>query len=106
MRKLLANESLTIGAGQAMSVIAPVAQTLQIMQGRVWVTIAGQGDDYWLSAGQFLNVSAASHIVIEAVKGSSLVQVQQLSTRLPSASARAGFSKPAATTHRGAAVTC
>ncbi|MFJ2989195.1 DUF2917 domain-containing protein [Collimonas sp. NPDC087041] len=105
MRKLLANESLTIGAGQAVSVTAPVAQTLQIMRGRVWVTVAGQGDDYWLSAGQFLNVAADSHIVIEADKGSSLVQVQQLSTRLPSSSARAGFSTPA-TSKRGAPVTC
>lgn len=42
IKKLLANESLTIGAGQAMAVIAAVAQTLQIMQGRVWVTIAGK----------------------------------------------------------------
>lgn len=94
MRRLLANESLSIGAGQAMSVIAPVAQTLQITQGRVWVTVAGQGDDYWLSAGQFLNVAADSHIVIEAIKSNSVVQIQQLSTRLPSPTARAGFSKP------------
>ncbi|SDX80788.1 Protein of unknown function [Collimonas sp. OK242] len=94
MRKLLANESLSIGTGQAMSVTAPVAQTLQIMQGRVWVTVAGQGDDYWLSAGQFLSVAADSHIVIEAIKGNSVVQIQQQSTRLPSSSARAGFSKP------------
>jgi uncharacterized protein (DUF2345 family) len=95
MRKLLANESLTIGAGQAMSVTAPVAQTLQITQGRVWVTVSGQGDDYWLSAGQFLNVAADSHIVIEAHKGNSVVQVQQQLTRLPAVSARAGFSKQA-----------
>ncbi|MEO6918216.1 MAG: DUF2917 domain-containing protein [Collimonas sp.] len=94
MRKLLANESLTIVAGQAMSVTAPVAQTLQITQGRVWVTVSGQGDDYWLSAGQFLNVAADSHIVIEAHKGNSVVQVQQQATRLPAISARAGFSKP------------
>jgi hypothetical protein len=94
MRKLLANESLSIGAGQAMSVTAPVAQTLQIMQGRVWVTVAGQGDDYWLHAGQFLNVAADSHIVIEAVKGNSVVQIQRQSTRLPASSARAGLGKP------------
>jgi hypothetical protein len=94
MRKLLANESLSIGAGLAMSVIAPVAQTLQIVQGRVWVTVAGQGDDYWLSAGQFLNVAADSHIVIEAVNSNSVVQIQQQSTRLPAVSARAGFGKP------------
>ena len=94
MRKLLANESLSIGAGQAMSVTAPLAQTLQIVQGRVWVTVAGQGDDYWLSAGQFLNVAADSHIVIEAVKSNSVVQIQQQSTRLPAVSARAGFGKP------------
>ena len=35
-----------------------------------------QGDDYWLSAGQFLNATADSHIGIEADKASSLVQVQ------------------------------
>ncbi|SFB30088.1 Protein of unknown function [Collimonas sp. OK607] len=94
MRKLLANESLTIDAGTATSVTAPVAQTLQIMQGRVWVTVTGHGDDYWLSAGQFLSVAADSHIVIEAIKGNSVVQIQQQSTRLPASNARAGFSKP------------
>jgi uncharacterized protein (DUF2345 family) len=93
MRKLLANECFTIAAGQAMSVIAPVAQSLQIMCGRVWVTVAGQGDDYWLSAGQFLNVAANSHIVIEADKRSSVVQIQQSAVRQSFGSARAGFSK-------------
>jgi hypothetical protein len=47
-----------------------------------------------LSAGQFLNVAADSHIVIEAVNSNSVVQIQQQSTRLPAVSARAGFGKP------------
>ncbi|MFC5473125.1 DUF2917 domain-containing protein [Paraherbaspirillum soli] len=89
MRTLFTNGSLTIGAGQVMSVSSPVAQSLQIVSGRVWVTVAGQSDDYWLSAGQFLNVAADSHIVIEADKAASVLQIQQLAPRLASG-ARAG----------------
>ena len=49
-----------------------------------------------------LHVAADSHVVIEAHKGNSVVQVQQLSGRLPAVSARAGFSK----TPNGAPAAC
>ena len=75
IKKLLANESLTIGAGQAMAVIAAVAQTLQIMQGRVWVAIAGKATTIGCPPANFC-ATADSHIGIEADKASSLVQVQ------------------------------
>jgi hypothetical protein len=55
-----------------------------------------QGDDYWLSTGQFLNATADIHISIGADKANSLVQVQQLSTRLSLSSTHASFNKPTA----------
>jgi len=80
MGKIFTNEvkqSLAIDAGQVLSIQTAVAETLQITCGRVWITVSGQSDDYWLGAGQYLNVAAGSHVVLEADKGRSVVEVRQ-----------------------------
>lgn len=96
MGKLFTKEvkqSLAIEAGQVLSIQAEVAKTLQITCGRVWITVSGQSDDYWLGAGQYLNVAAGSHLVLEADQGRSVVEVRQ---QLPGAvaAARAGHRQP------------
>ncbi|WP_447122049.1 DUF2917 domain-containing protein [Glaciimonas sp. GG7] len=81
MRKLFTKAlppSLAIDVGQVVSLHTNVAETLQVTCGRVWVTVAGQSDDYWLGAGQYLNVAAGSYVVLEADKGRSVVEVRQL----------------------------
>ncbi|KAF3997125.1 DUF2917 domain-containing protein [Glaciimonas immobilis] len=69
-------QSLALNAGQVLSMQAKRAETLQVTSGRVWVTISGERDDYWLSAGDHLNVAAGSRIVLEADQGQSVVKVQ------------------------------
>ena len=89
MRKLFtkgSQQSLALDAGQVMSVQTAAAETLQVISGRVWVTVSGQSDDYWLGAGQYLNVAAGAHVVLEADKGRSLIEVrQQTPTAIPAA---------------------
>jgi hypothetical protein len=66
MRGLFTNESLVIGAGEAVSGIASQAQTLHVASGRAWITIEGMSHDYWLSAGDTFSVAPGRLIVIEA----------------------------------------
>ena len=94
MRKLFTKDfkqSLAVDAGQVLSLQTEVAETLQITCGRVWVTVSGQSDDYWLGAGQYLNVAAGSHVVLEADKGRSVVERRQ---QAPGAAARSGGRQP------------
>ena len=80
MRKLFTKDlkqSLAVDAGQVLSIQTEVAETLQITCGRVWITVSGHSDDYWLGAGQYLNVAAGSHVVLEADKGRSVVERRQ-----------------------------
>lgn len=69
-------EPLALRAGQVMSLHADSAETLQVTCGRVWVTISGQSDDYWLNPGDYLNVAAGSRMVLEADQGRSVVNLR------------------------------
>lgn len=79
MRNLFTKEMqqpLALNAGQVLSMQAESAETLQVTSGRVWVTISGQSDDYWLNAGDYLNVAAGSRMVLEADKGRSVIHLR------------------------------
>lgn len=76
MRRLFTTESLTLEAGQAVSGIAQRPQTLKIVSGRVWVTVEGLPQDYWLSAGDTLPVVPGRLIVVESAHGASRVDTQ------------------------------
>lgn len=69
-------EPLALSAGQVLSLHAEWAGTLQVTCGRVWVTISGQSDDYWLNPGDHLNVAAGSRMVLEADQGRSLINLR------------------------------
>jgi hypothetical protein len=75
MRKLFAKSSLCVRAGSTVSGISHQAETLQVASGRVWITIEGEPDDYWLSAGESLPVPANRLIVIEADLADSRVDL-------------------------------
>ncbi len=68
MRGLFTNNSLNLQAGQAVSGIAANPQTLRINSGRVWITVEGVRQDYWLRAGDTFTVVPGRLIVIEADK--------------------------------------
>jgi hypothetical protein len=75
MRGLFTNTSLNIQAGQAVSGIAANPHTLRINSGRVWITVEGIRQDYWLRAGDTFSVVPGRLIVIEADKIASRVDI-------------------------------
>ena len=95
MRNLFTKEMqqpLALNAGQVLSMQAESAETLQVTCGRVWVTISGQSDDYWLNAGDYLNVAAGSRMVLEADKGCSVIQLRP---QIPTVSRFVSSNRPA-----------
>ncbi|MEO6354927.1 MAG: DUF2917 domain-containing protein [Burkholderiaceae bacterium] len=68
MKNIVAHDSLVLQSGQLISVSADAALTMQIDCGRVWVTMDGDKEDYWLFDGATLVLIAGRHVVIEADK--------------------------------------
>ncbi len=97
MKNLFTMESHTIAAGKAVSGVAAKAQTLRIVHGQVWVTVAGESDDYWLQAGATLDVPAGRLVVVEADRCASVIEARANPMAVnPSAWARfwAGLAMP------------
>ncbi|MEO8599746.1 MAG: DUF2917 domain-containing protein [bacterium] len=68
MKNIVAHDFLVLQPGQLVSVSADVALTMQIDCGRVWVTMEGDQNDYWLFNGDTLDLIAGRRVVIEANK--------------------------------------
>ena len=75
MKNLSANDFFTLSPGQLVSVTLDAAQTMRVDCGLVWVTIEGDEYDYWLSGGETLTLVPGRHIVIEADKTFSRIEV-------------------------------
>jgi hypothetical protein len=75
MRKLFAKSSLCINAGAIVSGISNKPETLHVTLGKVWITVEGSPDDYWLQAGESVAVEAGRLIVIESDKQDSRVNL-------------------------------
>jgi hypothetical protein len=73
MRILFTNSTLNIKDGTVVSGMSNQAETLNVTHGRVWVTIEGSPDDYWLAAGDALEVAPDRLVVIEAFREDSQV---------------------------------
>jgi Protein of unknown function (DUF2917) len=77
--------------GEAMRLpIGPGQRELRVLEGRIWVTQRGQlslpSDDYWLEAGDALNLPSGAELVIEAwptARFQLLVPPQACPNRLP-----------------------
>lgn len=76
MRNPFANESFTVEAGQTVSGIVEQPRTLRILSGRVWITVEGISQDYWLAAGDMLTVAPGRLIVVEADRHASRIDTQ------------------------------
>lgn len=75
MRGLFTNNSVDIQAGQAVSGIADHTHTLRINTGRVWLTVEGIRQDYWLHAGDSFTVVPGRLIVVEADRIASRIEI-------------------------------
>ena len=51
MRILFTNSTLNIKSGMTVSGVSNQRESLSVVRGRVWVTVEGSPDDYWLGAG-------------------------------------------------------
>lgn len=61
-----ANPSFLIAAGSTVSGQSEHAHKLTVATGRIWLTIAGEDEDFWLSAGESVTIPAQRLVVIEA----------------------------------------
>jgi len=78
MRILFTNSRLNIKTGTTVSGISSQAETLNVVSGRIWLTVEGSADDYWLSAGDSMVVAANRLVVIEAHREDSQIVLPQL----------------------------
>jgi hypothetical protein len=82
MATLFTKESTLLACNQVVSGVAPEATTVRITKGRVWLTIAGRHQDYWLYAGETMVVPAHCLIVLEASGGDARVELVRTPKRL------------------------
>ena len=66
MQNLFAKQSLRIAAGTIVSGVSDRDQIVRVECGKVWITIEGSRQDYWLRAGQSVTVVPGRLVVIEA----------------------------------------
>lgn len=75
MKKLSAHEPLALSPWQLVSVMVEASQEIRIDCGLVWITIEGDANDYWLAAGATLELVPGRHIVIEADRFFSRIEL-------------------------------
>jgi hypothetical protein len=88
-----------LSEGEAMSLpIGPGRRELHVLEGRVWVTQRGDlalpAQDFWLSAGETLEVDSGAQLVVEAwptARFQLLVPPQACATRHPRVTRRPSF---------------
>lgn len=80
MTNNFANPSYKIVAGETFSGTAEQPRKITVACGRVWLTIAGQTDDYWLNAGESMVIPAGHFVVIEADQQASLIELSAVSS--------------------------
>jgi hypothetical protein len=73
MQTCSAREALVLPVGQITSFILSEPMQVQIESGRVWLTISGMAEDFWLADGEVLALPAHRRVVIEAYKAASQI---------------------------------
>ena len=66
MRELFTKGSMLIAPGQAVAGKTKQTYLLRVQRGRVWMTMEGELEDYWLMAGDEIMVLPRQLTVIEA----------------------------------------
>lgn len=89
MRKIDTRTCLMLLPGRLLSVRSEQELHLRMECGLAWITIEGDEQDYWLSAGAGLRLPAQRHVVIEAWQETVRVELA------PPASATANYPRAA-----------
>lgn len=76
----------------------PYSNLLQVQSGRVWLTVEGDAQDYWIGAGEQMQLPRGRKVVMEAAKGPARLVLTPLNSHFAQAlpSPAAGFLKVAA----------
>ena len=69
MRILFTNSTLNIKDGMTVSGVSNRRENLSVLRGKLWLTVEGSADDYWLAAGDTFTVEPDKLVVIEAFRG-------------------------------------
>lgn len=72
----LAKQAYTIESHGVLSGVLEQPQLLQVCRGRVWLTVEGSTEDYWLSAGDVSVLPAGKLLVLEAEQQAAVVQIK------------------------------
>jgi len=80
MTNNFANQSYTITAGKTLSGVSPVDRKIRVVCGRVWLTIAGEDCDFWLSDDETVVIPANRMVVVEADQQASLIELQTVTS--------------------------
>jgi len=75
MQNIFINRSLHLRTGEVATLQVNGAVRLQVGNGRVWITMEGAPDDYWLSAGEQIEIAGRGMLVVEGADASSQVQL-------------------------------
>lgn len=75
MATLFTKGMQTLVDGQALSGVAAQPAVFRVSSGRVWLTIAGMRQDYWLRAGSTMVVPAGYLVVLESYGGEAKFEV-------------------------------
>jgi quercetin dioxygenase-like cupin family protein len=73
MSTQFSNHLISIIAGQVISRTFTDSMRLEVVSGRIWVTLSGIQDDFWLKTGESLLLEAGRLTVIEAEKETSQI---------------------------------
>src|SRR5450830_692717 len=65
MQNIFINRSLHLRTGELATVQINGAIKLQIGKGRVWITMEGAPDDYWLSGGEQIEIAGRGMLVVD-----------------------------------------
>jgi len=75
MQNIFINKTIALQSGQVATLHIDGPIHVQVASGRVWVTMEGCLDDYWLDAGQQADIAGYGMLVMEAADGSTQLQV-------------------------------
>lgn len=67
---------IQLAAGEVYSGESAVAREVQVLSGCLWLTVAGDAQDYWLQAGDALQIPPGCLVVVEAYRTPCLFSVR------------------------------
>lgn len=80
MSNLFAYPLSRVRAGEIRSGKSAQWSTLRLVKGSAWVTIEGEQDDYWMSAGETLALQPGRLVVVEATGDGAALMVDTQSS--------------------------